>query len=183
VQTGPRPPTFDPAVLNRAAALPGMRVVAGLYGDQAVLNGQRTSVIAVNDLSALATIYRASATAGRLDRLGPDQLALSNEAATERGLHLGDRVTVRLARGDPHTYTVSARYAEDDLPGSFLLPREAVTDFTAPQPVIGLLQLDPGCRWARYNRRSRRCWRPAPRSPSPTGPASSSSRPASSTRC
>ncbi|MEV4755027.1 FtsX-like permease family protein [Micromonospora sp. NPDC049559] len=143
-QTGPRLPSFDPAVLDRAAALPGMAAVAGVYNDQAMVNGERSYLNATTDLSALGAIYGATATAGTLHRLAPDQIAISDETAAKRGLALGAKVTVQLSRGEPHTYTVSALYPQDALPGSYLLPREATTDFANPQPFLGLLQLRDG---------------------------------------
>ena len=143
-QTGPRPPSFDGGVLDKAGTLPGVHVAAGVYNDRALVGGKQEFVNATNDLSALRTIYAATATAGSLDRLGPDQMAVSNEAATKRGFKLGDRVPVQLSRGGPHTYTISALYPEKKLPGAFLLPRAATVDFASPQPFLGLLQLDPG---------------------------------------
>ncbi|MDQ5808149.1 MAG: ABC transporter permease, partial [Actinomycetota bacterium] len=38
-QTGPRPPTFDADVLRRAAAIPGVRSVAGVWNDAAQIGG------------------------------------------------------------------------------------------------------------------------------------------------
>ena len=144
VQTGPRPPSFDPAVLDRAAALPGVRMVAGIYGDLAMINGERTWVTATSDVAALREIYQATPTAGDIDRLGPQQLLLDAGTARERGLSVGDTVPVQLARGDAHTYTVTGIYAESDLFGGFLLPAAAVRDFTLPQPVQAYLKLAPG---------------------------------------
>ena len=48
-QTGPRPPTFDPAVLDQAGELAGVRAAAGVYVRRgAQVNGEPTYVDAVD---------------------------------------------------------------------------------------------------------------------------------------
>jgi putative ABC transport system permease protein len=143
-QSGPRPPSFDPAVLGRAAAIPGVRVAAGLWNDQVLIDGKRTYVTASDDLARLADAYGASATTGSLDTLRPDQLAVSTKQADEHGWKVGDRVNVQLARGDPRDYTIAATYAEDALPGSYLLPAAATAGFGVPQPLFGFVRLTDG---------------------------------------
>jgi putative ABC transport system permease protein len=143
-QSGPRPPSFDPAVLDKAADLPGVHAVAGIYRDAALIGGERAYVSAVNDAHALRDIYQATPTAGTLDTLRPDQIAIDSVAAAERHLAVGDPVTVQLSRGEQHTYTVSAIFPESDLPGRFVLPSEATADMAIPQPILAFLQLDPG---------------------------------------
>ncbi|SDY97678.1 putative ABC transport system permease protein [Micromonospora pattaloongensis] len=143
-QTGPRLPSFDPAVLDRAAALPGVRVVAGLYGDMAMVGGERTYVTATSDVSALRGIYKATPTSGSIDRIGPRQLLVDAKTARERGVAVGSTLLVQLTRGEQQTYTVTGIYAESDLFGGFVVPVEAARDFAVPQPNLGYLQLDPG---------------------------------------
>ncbi|GAB3807998.1 hypothetical protein GCM10027605_39430 [Micromonospora zhanjiangensis] len=84
-QNGPRPPTFDPAVLDRVAAIPGVRSVAGEYGDRAMVNGKQTYVSATSNVAALKDIYQARATAGSIDSLGPDQMLVDSGTAAKRG--------------------------------------------------------------------------------------------------
>ncbi|MEH1015123.1 FtsX-like permease family protein [Micromonospora sp. CPCC 206060] len=143
-QTGPQTPTFDPTVVDRAAALPGVAAVAGLYNDMAEVDGERRFVNAATDLAAVGRIWGAKATAGTVTTLRPDQVALSEPAAKELNKSVGDRITAQFARGEPHTYTVSAIVPEDRLPGSIMLPKEAAADFTQPQPYLALVQLTPG---------------------------------------
>lgn len=144
VQSGPRPPSFDAAVLDKAAALPGVREVAGIYSDFASVNGQNEYVTATSDVSALTEIYRATPTAGSLDALAANQVMVDSATAKDFGLSLGSTLNVQLSRGDPQTYTVSGIYAESDLYGGFLLPVQAAKDFAVPQPSQGYLKLDAG---------------------------------------
>ncbi|MFC8848224.1 MULTISPECIES: ABC transporter permease [unclassified Micromonospora] len=144
-QTGPRPPTFDPSVVDRAAALPGVDAVLGVYNDNAVVDGERTYVVALTDLAAMARIYSTVPQSGTVATLGPDQVALSVSGAKELGKSVGDRLTAQFARGEgPHTYTVTAVVPDDRSIGSIILPRQAGAEFTTPQPFSALVRLTPG---------------------------------------
>ena len=142
--TGSRPPSFEPSVLDRAAEVPGVAKVAAVYVDQAQIAGRRTPVSATNDVSALRQIFQATPTAGSIDTLGPGQLLVDSGTAGELGLSVGDTVPVQLPRGDARTHTVTGIYAESNLFGGFVLPTEAVTDFTVPKPTQAYLKLAPG---------------------------------------
>ncbi|MEN3613581.1 ABC transporter permease [Plantactinospora sp. ZYX-F-223] len=143
-QTGPRPPSFDPAVLDQAAELPGVAMVAGLYGDRAVIGGKQGWITATSSVPALREIYRATPTAGSIDSLGPNQLMVDSKTAKDRGLSVGDTLPVQLSRGDARTYTVSGIYAESDLFGGFVVPASAAANFAVPQPTQAYLKLAPG---------------------------------------
>ncbi|MER7461242.1 FtsX-like permease family protein [Micromonospora sp. NPDC126480] len=147
-QSGPRPPSFDPAVLEKVAALPGVRVVDGSYGDMAQVGDERTWVGANSDVSALGSIFGAKATAGDISRLGPDQMLVSSDVAKSRNLTVGSTVPVQLARGEPKTYTVSGIYESAEFLDPVTLPVEATRDFTVPQPIMGFIQLTEGTRAA-----------------------------------
>ncbi|MEV4813841.1 ABC transporter permease [Micromonospora avicenniae] len=144
VQSGPRPPTFDPAVLEKAAAIPGVQLVDGEYGDLAVVGGERTWVAASSNESALRQIFGLQPTAGDIDRLGPNQMLISTDTAEDRGLSVGSTVPVQLSRGEPSTYTVTGIYTSSQLTNGIVLPPEAARDFAIPQPVQGFIQLAPG---------------------------------------
>ncbi|MEU8265080.1 FtsX-like permease family protein [Micromonospora sp. NPDC048999] len=148
VQSGPRPPSFDPAVLESVAALPGVQLVDGEYGDMAEVNGERTWVAASSNVAALEQIFGAKATAGDISRLGPDQMLFSSDTAKSRGVTVGSTVTVQLSRGESHTYTVSGIYQSSQLTNPVLLPPQAARDFAMPKPVQGFVQLAPGARVA-----------------------------------
>jgi putative ABC transport system permease protein len=143
-QSGPRPASFDPAVLEKAAAIPGVRLVDGEYGDMATMNGQRTWVAASSDVAALQQIFGAKATAGDISRLNPDQMLLSSDTAKSRNLSVGSTVNVQLSRGEARTFTVSGIYESSQLTNPVVLPPQAATDFAIPQPIQGFLQLAPG---------------------------------------
>ncbi|SCG42622.1 ABC transporter permease [Micromonospora humi] len=142
--SGPRPASFDAAVLEKTAAIPGVRLVDGEYGDMATVGGKRTWVAASSDVAALQQIFGAKATAGDIGRLAPDQMLLSSDTAKSRNLSVGSTVPVQLSRGDARTYTVSGIYESSQLTNPVVLPPQAAADFAIPQPIQGFVQLDPG---------------------------------------
>ncbi|MGW0502284.1 ABC transporter permease [Micromonospora sp. NPDC003241] len=145
-QSGPRPPTFDPAVLEEAKAIPGVRVADGLYGDLAMVDDERTFVGAVTEPAALRQVYSLNAAAGDIDRIGAGQMLVSEETAKERGLSVGSTTSVQLARGEPSTYTVTGIFEDTPLftGVEMVLPTEIARNFTVPQPSQGFIQLEPG---------------------------------------
>ncbi|WP_200213343.1 ABC transporter permease [Micromonospora coerulea] len=147
-QSGPRPPSFDPAVLEQAAAIPGVQLVDGEYGDMGTVNGTRTWVAASSNVAALQRIFGAKATAGDISRLGPDQMLFSSDTAKSRNVSVGSQVTVQLSRGEARTYTVSGIYESSELTNPVLLPPQAAADFAIPQPIQGFVQLAPGAKVA-----------------------------------
>jgi putative ABC transport system permease protein len=138
-QGGPRPPTYDPAVIDRAAAIPGVRAAAGLYNDLVAIGDDRSYVAATEDLSRMAEAYGTTAP-----RLGADQIAVSTPEAAERGWQTGSRVQIQTSRGEARTYTVALTFGENELPGSIILPAEAIKGFGITQPVLGFIRLDDG---------------------------------------
>ncbi|GAA2594161.1 ABC transporter permease [Winogradskya consettensis] len=139
-QNGPRPPTYDPAVVTSAATIPGVRAAAALWNDQVSIDGAQTWVDATDDLPQLATAFGA----GQQAPLRDDQIVVSRPEATERGWRTGSQVTIQASRGDPRTYTVAAVFAEDALPGSIIMPAAATKDFGITQPILGFVRLDQG---------------------------------------
>ena len=56
--------TFDPAVIDKAARLDGVRTATALYEDLAIVNGDRTVVGAFSDQSVVAGMFSLTAAAG-----------------------------------------------------------------------------------------------------------------------
>ncbi|MGC4855416.1 ABC transporter permease [Micromonospora sp. DT4] len=142
-QGGPRPPSFDPSVLDQVKALPGVRMVDGEYGDMARVDGKGTWVAASSDVASLRQIFGAKATAGDIDRLSPTQMLASSDTAKSRGWSVGSTVTVQLTRGEARTYTISGIYESSQLTNAVTLPATAAKDFAIPQPIQGFIQLAP----------------------------------------
>ncbi|MFI5930281.1 ABC transporter permease [Micromonospora sp. NPDC051543] len=147
-QGGPRPPSFDPSVLDQVKALPGVRMVDGEYGDMGRIDGESTWVAASSDIASLRQIFGAKAAAGDIDRLSPTQMLASSDTAKSRGWSVGSTVSVQLTRGEARTYTISGIYESSQLTNPVTLPATAAKDFAIPQPIQGFIQLAPGAKVA-----------------------------------
>jgi putative ABC transport system permease protein len=143
-QNSSRPPTYDPAVIDKTKAIPGVRAAAGLYEDAVMADGKREYASATDDFHGLTEAYRTTGEVAALTTLRADQIVIGEPNATEHGWKVGSRVTIQGSRGQPRTYTVAAVYPDDALPGNLFLPKEAIKDFGIPQPSFGFVRLDDG---------------------------------------
>ncbi|GAA2646855.1 ABC transporter permease [Paractinoplanes durhamensis] len=139
-QNGPRPPTFDPAVIDKTAQIAGVRGAAGIWQDQAKINGELTYVTATKDLAVLGDAFGGL----QLSPLKDDQMAVSTQQLTEKGWKVGDTVSVQLSHGDERRYTITESYDEDAMVGGYQVPFAAAKDFGIPQPVFGFVRLTDG---------------------------------------
>ncbi|HEX8627497.1 MAG TPA: FtsX-like permease family protein [Catenuloplanes sp.] len=138
------PATFDPAVLTKAQALPGVAAVAGDYFDRAAINGKQTFVHAVTDLPTFARMFSMTASGGSLGPLRADQLVVDNESATEAGVKVGDTVRVQFSRGELASFTVAAIYPRGDVNDGWLFPAAVTKNFRTDQPAYGYVTVAPG---------------------------------------
>lgn len=143
-QTGPRPPTFDPAVLEQTAQLPGVAVVSGSYFGPAEVDGERRFVSATTDLAADREIFGLNTESGTLATLADDQAVVDSRTAEDLGVAVGDRVRVQLPRGEAAGYQLVGVYEWLPIYNGFVLPPEATANFGVPQPVMGFVQLADG---------------------------------------
>ncbi|MCY1139514.1 FtsX-like permease family protein [Actinoplanes sp. Pm04-4] len=143
-QNGPRPPTFDDAVLAKTAALPGVRAAAGLWNDQALVNGERTYVDSTDNLAKMADAFGQAS----LPVLKNGQMAVSQQEAAEHSWAVGSVLRIQLPRGEEHNYTIVATYDEDAMPGTYFLPAAASKEFGITQPMLGFVRLADGATMA-----------------------------------
>ncbi|WP_432824850.1 ABC transporter permease [Dactylosporangium sp. CA-092794] len=138
-----RPQTFDPAILDRARALPGVAAVVGEYPDLVVIDGHRGSVTAVDDPAAWASMVHVTLRSGTLGPLGPDQFVADAGSAAEQGLRVGSPVRFTFASGRQRTLTLAGTYSSDWSDG-WILPGSVVPELSRPQPTMALVRLSPG---------------------------------------
>jgi putative ABC transport system permease protein len=139
-----RPPTFDPAVLDKAKAVPGVKGISAEYWDSGQVQGRESWFTVVTDLPAMADMIGLRPVAGSLGALGPDQVVLDEERARERGLTVGSTVPAQFARGRPHTLTVVGIYAKNEIFGGYLVSSSVVPDLRVPQPSMAYLKVAEG---------------------------------------
>jgi putative ABC transport system permease protein len=143
-QQSERPPTFDPAVVDRIAAIPGVATVSAEYWDAAQVNGDDRGVVAVTDLAAMATMVGLKPAAGSLDKLGPEQAVIDEENAREQNLTVGSTVPAQFARGNPHTLTIVGIYATSEIFRGYVLSPSVIPDMRIPQPSMAYLTVSDG---------------------------------------
>ncbi|MFF0151822.1 ABC transporter permease [Micromonospora sp. NPDC005203] len=143
-QTGLQPPGVRAEVFDQVAALPGVRAAAAVYRDQALVNGDQRYVTVINDLAALTEVFALRPVEGDPRTLGPGDIVVDQDHATDLGLSLGSPVAVQFAKGQQRTYTVTAIYPESDLPGGMALPEDAAQYLRAPTISLGYVQLADG---------------------------------------
>ena len=114
------PPTFDPALVERVRAIPGVQSVAGTYRADAVVGGTPAAAALITDVSALARMYSVTATEGTLGELSRDQVAVHATTARQRGLHPGATVQVKIGDAPQRTMTVVAVYTGGETIGQHL---------------------------------------------------------------
>jgi putative ABC transport system permease protein len=143
-QSGGFLPTFDPAVLDKSSALPGVAEASGLYQDAALVNGDRTFVGAFSNESAIPTMFSLTTKAGSINSIMDGQVIVDETTASNDRLSVGSPVAVQLVRGEPLHLTVSGIYAKSDLLMGFVLPQSAAQNFSQPQPTTGFITVASG---------------------------------------
>ena len=119
-------PTADEQALRTA---PGVGALVGVRSGAARV-GDRTTTV-----TGLPTDYdravRLRAAAGSL-RLGDDALLVADAEATDRDLHVGDRVAVRFPRGDALELTVGGTFAANGAVDSYVVSAAALAAGSPP---------------------------------------------------
>ncbi|TDB82330.1 ABC transporter permease [Micromonospora sp. KC721] len=138
-----RPQTFDPAILDRIRALPGVAAATGVYDDLALTARGRTSIIAVDDIPAWWSTVKVEHVAGSLGPLAPDEVVADADTAADLDLQIGSPVTITFASGRSRTFTLAGTY-RSDWSGGWLMPASVVPDLSRQQPSTGLVRLAAG---------------------------------------
>jgi putative ABC transport system permease protein len=139
-----RPVSFDPAVLDRVRALPGVTAVMGEYSDYGLVDGDRGAFLAIDDLAAWRDMTRVTPRAGTIDAIGADQVIVDAATAANHGVSLGSPVTFTFTSGRTRTMTVSGVFTSNDWAGGWILPMSVVPELGYRQPNRGLVRLAPG---------------------------------------
>jgi len=134
---------FPAAVGDVLSETAGVASADRIRQDQARVGDSTTFVTAISP-EAIGRGVLLTAVAGDLDRLAPGQVLLGESTAQDRGLVVGDRLEVQLARGGPQSVTVAAIYEDNELVGPVLLDLESAGSFATETDVAVLLSGKPG---------------------------------------
>jgi putative ABC transport system permease protein len=138
------PAAFDPAVLDQASGLAGVKSVTGEYFDTGLVNGEKDWFNAVTDLPAYSRVFSLRAKEGELRPLAPNEGVVDEKTAKERGVRVGDTVRVQTVKGDERAMTITGIYAKSELLSGWVFAKELAAGFRVQQLSWGYLTLDEG---------------------------------------
>ncbi len=138
-------PSYDPAVIDKAKQLEGVRQAVAVHVDVAQTGTDATEV-AGGDLQAMADIFRLKATAGELRTLHQGELVIDDGFAKDHHLAVGSTLQLAAQRRGPRPFTVVGVFERSRLvPGALLLSvPDATAGFRSPQANWGYITLDEG---------------------------------------
>lgn len=138
------PATFDPAVIQRADAVPGVATAVGLRFD-AVQYGSEPGFAVSADLAGLSEVLRLQLETGELRTLRSGEIVVDQEFAAKYGLAVGSTFGLATQRGGPADYRVVGIYQESELVnGPILSEQDGAAGFRSPQFNQGFVRLDSG---------------------------------------
>jgi putative ABC transport system permease protein len=138
------PPSYDRSVIDKAAAMHGVKSATALYESDALLNGGHEYVGAFTDESVVPGMFSLTPAAGSIASVADGQAIVDADSAQKQGLTVGSPLDIQLPRGEPLHLTLTGIYNKSDLISGFMLPISAVQNFRSVQPDMGFIQVDPG---------------------------------------
>ncbi|GAA1370094.1 ABC transporter permease [Streptomyces beijiangensis] len=115
---------LSPALGPALARLPEVATAVGLGKGVAEVNGSGRN-LTVTDPASLARVLDLGTVTGSLGQLGTDGIAVSKKEADKRGWQPGSTVRLAFTDGRQQTFTVRAEYSRWELPGDYLITRQA----------------------------------------------------------
>jgi putative ABC transport system permease protein len=146
-------PSYDPAVIDQAKRLPGVRQAVAVYVDDAQI-GKDTTEVAAGDVRAIAEIFRLRATAGQLRTLRKGELVVDDDFAKDHHTGVGGTLQLATQRRGPQPFRVVGVFERSRLvPGPLVLSvPDATAGFRSPQANWGYITLDRGADSAAVQR-------------------------------
>jgi putative ABC transport system permease protein len=114
---------LSPQLAESLWRLPEVEQATGLGEGPATVDGVSRR-LTVADPSVLGDLLDLDVVEGALADVGPAEVAVSDEAAADRGRRLGSQVTVNFADGATSRLTVAAVYRSREVVGDHLVSRE-----------------------------------------------------------
>jgi hypothetical protein len=120
---------FSNLVADQVAALPEFDRVSAVRWGNARIDGD-TKGFAGTDLTMLTDLLEVDVTSGdAAASADPAHIVMSNEAADELGVEVGDEIVVEFAAAGNQTMTVGAIYDNDFIIGHFAIDLSAWTEY------------------------------------------------------
>ena len=138
------PPVFDPSVIDRAAAVPGVATAVGMRFDAAQV-GDQSTIAAGADVAGMAEVLRLQPTAGELRTLRSGEVVVDEDFATAHNLSVGGTLAMTTQRGGPRDYRVVGIYQRNELTsGPMISLADSAAEFRTAQFNQGFVKLVPG---------------------------------------
>jgi putative ABC transport system permease protein len=117
---------MSPQLASDVGQLPEVQTATGLGRGRALV-GNGTENVTIADPGQLGEVLDLDVTAGSVQSLGAQQLAVSDRVADDEDWKRGSRVPVTFSDGTTTEFTVGAVYDARDIAGNYIVPREAWT--------------------------------------------------------
>jgi putative ABC transport system permease protein len=132
---------FEPADIPQIKAIPGVTAAVALQQDIVNLDGRRTGVAAAG-MSDTVKILDLRATSGALHDLGTGEMVVDETFAKDRGISVGQTLTMQGARGGPIDERVVGIYAKNKVAsGPIISAQDATAAFRSPLAQQGYVQV------------------------------------------
>ncbi|MCP9206910.1 ABC transporter permease [Streptomyces sp. NEAU-Y11] len=137
--------SIDPAALRAVRGIDGVDAAAGASFDTAKVGGATQTVSSWEDWKAARGLLSLRAETGSIGELAPGSVLMNKNTAKDRGVKVGDKVTVQLQRGERRSYRLAGTFAEMALANSVVVPwADATKGFRYAQPSQAYIKLAPG---------------------------------------
>ncbi|GAA0277830.1 ABC transporter permease [Cryptosporangium japonicum] len=143
-QTGPQPPTFDVATLDKMEQAEGVDKVAAFYVGPAQINNKQSYLAAASDPAATRELIGLKVKSGEIDRIGPNQIVVDEDTAKDQRLSVGDQVPVQQVKGGAENYEIVGVYEQNDAFSGFMAGEDAAKNFQVAQPAQAFVKVEDG---------------------------------------
>ncbi|MDH3295508.1 MAG: FtsX-like permease family protein [Acidimicrobiia bacterium] len=115
---------LSPELAARLNEQPEVEAASGVRLGFAEIDGEAQTLYGV-DPSTMGDIIDVGVLSGSIESLGPDDIAVHDELAAERGWSMGDEIDVRFAETGLRPMTISVIYERNELTGNFFVGNPA----------------------------------------------------------
>ncbi len=127
-------PDLAPAI----SELPDIQTAVGTSYGPTVIDGD-TVEVAATDVSALSAVFDVGVSTGSFDGFADDDVAISEEFATDRDLAVGSTIPMTWVDGATTSHTVTAVYADRMTFGDVIVSSAALADHVAQDSITVVL--------------------------------------------
>jgi putative ABC transport system permease protein len=122
----------------------GVAQVDGLRFDAVRVNGDRTDAIATSPAAVGQTISLVQKQ-GSVTGLSAASVLVSDKVVTDKGWHVGDKLTFAFRDGSSSQFTIAGTYKENELVGDYVLDQSAASHFDEGKLyAVALVKVGPG---------------------------------------